>query len=127
MSQIKDPDELANLWNKTKVFLILSYILFGSFMLTIFSPILVNRVEPQLSFRYWPIAGPVYTAFLITWLIYVIIISYTLIKEYKKAKGLKKSQIKYVMIGGLLGFWGGTTNYFLWYKIPIPPYGNILA
>ncbi|MCK4252684.1 GAF domain-containing protein, partial [candidate division WOR-3 bacterium] len=41
--------------------------------------------------------------------------------------GIKKIQIKYVFFGTLIGFIGGSTNYFLWYKIPIPPYLNILV
>jgi len=31
------------------------------------------------------------------------------------------------LIGTFIGFLGGSTNYFLWYDIPIPPYGNGLV
>jgi len=36
-------------------------------------------------------------------------------------------QIKYVILGAILGFGGGATNYPLWYSIPIPPVGNIFV
>lgn len=41
--------------------------------------------------------------------------------------GIKAGQIKLVFIGTLIGFVGGSTNYFLWYNIPLPPYLNILV
>lgn len=36
-------------------------------------------------------------------------------------------QIKYVFLGFLIGLVGGLTNYFMWFGIPIPPFGNILV
>jgi signal transduction histidine kinase len=51
-----------------------------------------------------------------------------LIKELKKIKEkTKKQQIKYFLLGTGIGFACGSTNYFLWYNIPIPPYPNALV
>jgi len=52
---------------------------------------------------------------------------YQLWKAYKKTSGYKKEQLKYVLVSGLIGFAGGGTNYFLWYNIPIAPWGNPLV
>ena len=45
----------------------------------------------------------------------------------EKSSGIKRNQLKYIFLGTLSGFIGGSTNYFLWYKIPIPPYLNSLV
>jgi len=53
---------------------------------------------------------------------------YLLIKELGKTKEkIKKQQIKYFLLGTSIGFTFGSTNYFLWYGIPIPPYLSILV
>jgi GAF domain-containing protein len=48
-------------------------------------------------------------------------------RSYRKLSGLKRNQIKYVFLGTAIGFLGGSTNYPLWYGIPILPVGNILV
>lgn len=39
----------------------------------------------------------------------------------------ERAQVKYILIGTAIGYIGGCTNYFLWYDIPILPFGNITA
>lgn len=118
---------LVEILDRRKKFLIFSYFLFFIFLLTDFTPYFVSHIEPALKFKFWPIAGPVYSFFLIVWFFYVIYSTYLLFKKYKGSTGIIRLQIKYVIIGMVIGFAGGSTNYFLWYKIPIPPIANILV
>ena len=48
-------------------------------------------------------------------------------KALKKNKGESGLPIRYVLIGTLLGFTGGATNFLNLYNIPIPPYGHGLV
>lgn len=89
--------------------------------------LLIKSVENRLNFEYWPIPGPIFHLFIITWLGIVIFSTYLLYKSLKNSSGIKRSQIKYVLLGMLFGYIGGITNYFLWYNIPIPPIGNIFV
>lgn len=82
---------------------------------------------PLLTFRFWPIPGFFFHPFLIMWLGYVIYTTYLLYTRQKNEVGLKKMQTKYILLGMIIGFVGGSTNYLLWYKIPIAPFGNILV
>jgi len=50
-----------------------------------------------------------------------------MLRFYKNSHGILRSQLKYIIIGTIIGYTGGITNYFLWYRIPIPPFGNISA
>lgn len=112
---------------KKRNFLTLSYVLFFLFLLLNFTPYFVSHVEKIYSFNFWPVPGPTYHFFLVIWFLYVIYSSYLLYLKYKTSKGITREQIKYVLSGIVIGFIGGSTNYFLWYKIPIPPVANILV
>lgn len=112
---------------KQKIFLVLSYFLFVIFLLFNATPLFISHVEPLLGFAFWPIAGPIFNIFLPIWLAYVIYSSYLLYQRYRSAEGLQRLQIKYVLLGMIFGFAGGSTNYFLWYYIPIPPIFNIFT
>ena len=50
-----------------------------------------------------------------------------MVLKYKTFTGNKRNQIKYILMGTIIGYIGGSTNYPLWYKIPIPPLGNCLV
>lgn len=107
--------------------LILSYFLFLIFFVFNFSPMVVNRVEPLFFFPFWPRPGVLFHVFLATWMSYVIYSNYFLYHAFKTADAILRAQIKYVLTGFFVGFVGGSTNYFLWYNIPIPPIANILS
>jgi signal transduction histidine kinase len=112
---------------KQKIFLIISYILFGLFLLADFTPLFISHVEPLFGFSFWPIAGPIFSLFLPIWFAYVVYSSYLLYQRYRSAEGLQRLQIRYVLLGMIFGFAGGSTNYFLWYHISIPPIFNIFT
>jgi diguanylate cyclase (GGDEF)-like protein len=95
------------------------------FLLADFTPFFINRVEPRLFFKFWPVPSWLFHPFLFLFL-FVIIYSYFLFfKNYSKKSAVERNQIKYIFYGTLIGFVGGSTNYFLWYNIKIPPYGSI--
>jgi len=77
-----------------------------------------------LGFSFWPDPGIFYHLFLFFWLFYAVYAIYFLFKEYYSSSGIKQSQIRYILIGTILGYLGGATNYLLWYDIPISPIGN---
>lgn len=119
---------LLDIIKQKKRFLVFGYIIFSSFFaLDLFTPYIVSHTEPILKFPYWPMPGNLFHPLLATWLGYVIYTNYILYKYYLTSSGLKKLQIKYLLLGMIVGYLGGITNYFLWYKIPIPPLGNILV
>lgn len=92
-----------------------------------FFDLIVDGVEPKLSFAFWPNAGLLYGHFLLIFFSLAAYSTYLLIQEYRHAAGIRKQQIKYIFLGMIVGFTGGSTNYFLWYNIPIPPIGNLFS
>jgi len=104
-----------------------AYLLAGFFAILNFTPLMIIDVKPRLRFPFWPTAGSAYKYFLIYFAAYSIYGCYLLLKEAKKAKGIKRNQVLYVFIGSVLGYIGGATNFPLWYDIKIYPVGNILS
>lgn len=118
---------LLNLQEKRKLFLTLSYILASIFFILDFTPLFVKNVTSELYFPYWPKPGIFFHPFLFLFFTYITYGCYLLFKAFKKSKGIERVQFAYFLIASLIGFPSGSTNYFLWYGIPIPPYLNILV
>jgi signal transduction histidine kinase len=97
------------------------------FLLLDFTPLFVKEVRQRLFFNYWPTAGIAYALFLVFFIGLTIYAHVLMYKSFRQVDGLKRNQIKYVFLGTAVGFLGGSTNYPLWYNIPIPPLGNIFV
>ena len=122
---------ILRLFNKVKErkkSLIFGYLFFFFFFLANFTPLFVKGVSPKLGFDFWPEPGILYHPFLFFWGFYAVYAVYLLFKEYHLATaGIKRNQIRYILIGTIVGYAGGITNYLLWYDIPIAPIGNWTA
>ena len=104
------------------------YLIVFIFFIFSFSRLFIIGVEPKYIFPFWPIPGIFYHFYLI--FIYIGLFFYSLIilaQQYKLNLEPKKTHIKYIILGTLISLIGGSTNFFLWYNIPIFPYGNILV
>ncbi len=88
---------------------------------------IVAGVSPKMGVEYWPDAGPLLKYYLLFWFYYVVGSIVVLSRDFRRQHENKKNQIKYILIGTVIGFTGGATNFFLWYDIPIPPIGNVLV
>jgi len=118
---------LLNKVQEKKKVLITGYLVFFFFLLSNFTSFFVKSVTPKLNFNFWPDAGILYSPFLILWFFYALYTIYLLFKEYSTSFGATKSQLRYILLGTIVGYLGGTTNYLLWYDVPIPPIGNWTA
>ncbi len=107
--------------------LYIGYALSGFFLLSDLTPLFVTDLQPEMSFQYWPKPGPIFHFFLIWFFAYVCYATYLLAVEFQNAKGIRRNQYLYLMIGSVIGYGGGATNFPLWYGIQIPPDGTILV
>ena len=115
-----------NKQKKTKI--LIFYIIVFFFLIFSFSPLFIKDVGLISDFSFWPKAGWLYSLYLIFIYFYLVIYSVILLfKYYKNSTGLRRAQIRYVLLGSILGFGGGATNFFLWYNINILPIGNVLV
>lgn len=118
---------LLNLYQQKKRILQFGYLIAFIFLIFDFTPLFIKNMVPRLSFEYWGEPGILYHFFLLMFFGYAVYCWYLLFKTYRKSTGAIHEQIKYVLAGTLIGFIGGSTNYPLWYNIPILPLGNGLV
>ena len=119
-------DSFLNIERKRK-FHLLNYSLSIFFTLLAYSSLYVKGVGKHLVFPYWPSPGPVFHLALSHFIIIVIYSFYLLQRTFKRSTGVFRNQILYVFVGTALGYFGGSTNYFSWYRISIPPFLNIFV
>ncbi|MCZ6801846.1 MAG: ATP-binding protein [Nitrospirae bacterium] len=101
------------------------YLVAGTFLLSDFTPLFIQTVEPRLSFPYWPIPGMAFHLFLLWFTGTVGFTMYLLGKAYRTSTGNRQQQYLYLLLGSVIGYVGGATNFPLWYDIPILPIGTI--
>lgn len=109
---------------------ILMYLFFAVSIIFLFLNLgnfLVDGMKVRSGFDFWPTAGPAFIYYLIAWFSIVVYSVYLLFTEYFRATNHKKTQLFYVLIGTIIGYIGGATNYPLWLDIKILPWGNILV
>jgi len=110
-----------------RLIFVISYIVAVVFtFFNFFTPLLVESVQQKLFFTFWPNAGPLYKFYILYYLLLTVYAGILLINYYGKTSGYLKSQIKYVTIACLIALTGGFFNFFLWFDILIPPYGNFI-
>jgi len=118
---------LLNIYQEKKKLVIFGYLVSFFLFISGFTPLFVRDVEPELSFLWYPKPGITYHIFVLMFFGLVIYSWYLMIKAINKTTGITNIQIKYVLIGTLIGFIGGSTSFFPVYGIPIPPFGNVLV
>lgn len=88
---------------------------------------IVTGVAPRGPFAFWPVPGPLFHLHVAQLAGLALLGLGILLRELPRADGLKRNQIRFLIVAEIVGWSGGATNYPLWYGIPILPYGNILV
>ncbi len=97
------------------------------FFLANFTSLIVKDVKPVPGYPFWPQPGILFHFFLASFFTIVGYFIYLLYRAYRESSGIRRNQVAYVLAGFVIGFAGGSTNFPLWYGIPLQPYGNILV
>lgn len=100
-----------------------TYLLGIGFALFSLSPFFKKEMTPIFDFRFWVEPGKLYFLFPLFFAGFTLYAFYLLTKGYFKTKGIKKTQIKYILIAVAFGLGGGITNFFP-QLIKIYPAGN---
>jgi len=120
---------LLDLDKEKRRVLIFGYLITFILLSFSFTSYYIKSVKPILSFPYWPQAGPLYICFL--FLGYFGLVGYALFQLFlirRTAQGEKRNQIDYIILGTILGFGGGATNFPLMLGVSLlPPIGQPLV
>ena len=111
---------------KPVIFYAVNYGLSIFFTLMVYTNYYAKDISSFLIFPYWLKAGILFHFVLIHFGIIVFYSFFLMWQEFLEAKGIFKSQLIYVGAGTFIGYLSGSTNYFAWYRFPVPPVLNIL-
>jgi two-component system NtrC family sensor kinase len=113
------------LGKKKRILLISCYTISIVLLIFNFTPFFVKDVVPKGSFNYASVPGPVFPFFVLYFFLALLCSFFLIIKELRNSVGMKRNQLKFVLLGAVIGFSGGSTNYLLVFDvIRIPPIGN---
>ncbi|MDE2232304.1 MAG: hypothetical protein KGJ95_09645, partial [Candidatus Omnitrophica bacterium] len=87
----------------------------------------IPSMAPKLVFQFWPVTGPLLYYSMIQFVIAVPLAFFLLQTKLNKSTGTSKRNFQILFYSLLIGFLGGTTDYFPCINIPIAPYGNALV
>lgn len=116
---------LARFETRSRKIRLLNAIVGALLVIFSFSPFYIQNVQPLSIFKFWPQPGPVFYFFHTYFVVNVVAAHILLIKTIKNENSENKKRIFWVFCATAVGFVGGMTNHFLWYKIMVPPVGNI--
>jgi signal transduction histidine kinase len=88
------------------------YIVAVAICLLIFSPLFKGGMVPVFTFPYWINPGPLYFIYPLFFSVTTVYFLFLLAGAYRRSFGIKRGQIKYVMVAIVIGFGGGLTNFF---------------
>ena len=88
---------------------------------------IVDGVSAKSGHLFWPDAGVLMPVYLAYFVCYFIASGWVLVRGRRQHLGGRASDHLYVLCSTVVGFIGGSTNFPLWYDIPIQPYGNLLV
>jgi two-component system, NtrC family, sensor kinase len=103
------------------------YVVTAILMFLCINGTLVSEVAPKYGIKYLMVANRGYIYLVLYFIACAAWGLSTLFLGYLKAEGVRKNQIKYLLFGSLLGYFGGLDNFLYLYDItifPLFPYGS---
>jgi two-component system NtrC family sensor kinase len=105
--------------------LISCYIISTILLIFNFTPFFVKDVVPKGSFNYASVPGIIYPLYVLYFTLILLYSSYLIIREFKNSIGVKRAQLKFIILAYVVGFVGASTNFLLVFDIlDAPPFGN---
>ncbi len=117
---------ITNQSSKYRKSVIISYIFACIFLILNPTNLILLDVKSKYIFQFVSDAGPLFILYTIHFFFWVIYSEVVLIFGLKKASGLMKQQLRYVLFTTLFGFGGGSSVFFLTFSDKFPPYTLIL-
>lgn len=114
-------------YDRIKKLLLTSYAIAAFFILMVPTKYFTVDMVPKFDIKYWNEPGPLYKYCMLYMLFVIGYFIYLLIRNYKISFGIKRTQLKFVTIGAVLGYVGAFSNLFYFYNINIPPYAMVLV
>ena len=88
------------------------------------TPLLIKDIQTELSFRFYPEAGPLYGIFFLWFSSTFLLSLWILLKSYRVQVGYRRNQLRYMIIATIASLISFVSIIPLMFGIPIPPMGQ---
>jgi hypothetical protein len=102
-----------------------NYWLGAIFFFSNLTPYFVSAVHPISIFPFWGVPGIAFHLCMLWWFGLVVYAHYLLVQAFLQERGLRRRQFLFLLVGSMIGYIGGATNFPLWYGIEVLPYGTV--
>jgi len=110
-----------------KGWIIFNYSLNVVFAFLFQTPLMISGVKQILIFPYWPMPG-ILTPYFVAYFSYLVLYCFYLMTRYAlSVTGIEKRQTVIALVGFVVCFGGGWTNWFLWFDVLIAPATNFFV
>lgn len=96
----------------------------GLFAVLALTPLMVRDLRADLSFQYYPMAGPLYGLFVLWFLALFLRGLVFLVQGFRSQVGPKRNQLRYVILASVLGLVSFMSMMPLAFGLPVPPLGQ---
>jgi len=101
-----------------KYFYFINYVISSLLLLLSPTPLFIKGLHPIMGFKYYTSYGPFYHIYSTLFFIYVPYAFYYLVSAYRASTGYARGQLKFLIIGTVIGFFSGGTAFLPVYDIP---------
>ena len=96
----------------------------GLFAVLALTPLMIRDLRADLSFQYYPVAGPLYGLFALWFLGIFFKALFILVQGFRTQIGYKRNQLRYVILASVLGLLSFFSMILMAFGLPIPPLGQ---
>ncbi len=118
-----DKDRERKFRNILYFFYVLSFVWFVADT----TPYFISGVVARSYFRFWPVIGVLFSPYLTTFFVEILLAAFLLYQKYRDSGGVERVRAGLLFVGTFVAFVGGSTNFLLMYNIPVAPWGNGLV
>jgi signal transduction histidine kinase len=86
----------------------------------------VPSLAPKMFMQWYPVGGIGYAVYIANFLFWVVYSHYLYLARFGELSGFEREQVKFFLIGTILGFFGGSNCFPLIFGIQIPPVLSVL-
>ncbi len=88
------------------------------------TPLLIRDLQPEFTFHFYPVAGPLYGVFAAWFFGSFLYTLWVLMKAYQGEIGFKRNQLRYVIVASLIGLLAFFSMFPLAFGVPLRPMGQ---
>ena len=112
--------------NEKKLMLVVSYVTSLTIAVLCLSDFVVPTLAPKMFMQWYPVGGLGYVIYIANFLFWVLYSHYLYLSRFKRLTAFEREQVRFFLLGAVLGFFGGSNCFPLIFGIQVLPILSVL-